>query len=91
MPGLSQIVHVAGMIPGGCFVGKLVDKHGRKWSLIGICYFLSIFNIMTKFTNNFLWFMFCRFMVGIFAGVSCAIMSYDLMSYDLEHIITILI
>ena len=64
------MVHVAGIISGGVFVGKLVDKHGRKWSFIGTCYLLSIFSVLTVVPSSFWWFVFYRFMVGVFTGVS---------------------
>ncbi|XP_026726510.1 solute carrier family 22 member 3-like isoform X2 [Trichoplusia ni] len=62
---LAQAIFFVGAIVGGLFFGWLADEYGRVPALIGSNLVGGIGGIMTIYTNHFIDFAICRFLVGM--------------------------
>lgn len=77
LPSIAQSIFFCGAIVGGLLFGWIADRYGRIPALVGSNLFGLVGGILTAFSNTFVTFTLCRFIVG-FAFDNCFTMMYIL-------------
>lgn len=77
LPSIAQSIFFCGAIVGGLLFGRIADHYGRVPALVISNLFGFVGGIATAFSNSFLMFAICRFVIG-FSFDNCFTMVYIL-------------